>query len=148
MPVVPPQLEATRSSRPNAAWKDFPLYRHGTQCIICAFFMKRRLISGIRSMPCLVITVGVRQELLAFLIGERSSCVAVSWVKPEGGFPHGSYARLSSTRTRCTCCQKCICPSQRLCIAMCQVYVEGVMLVKQCYAMHSLLPKSAFSHVA
>ena len=30
--------------------------------------MKRRVIYGIRSMPCLVITVGVRQELLVFLI--------------------------------------------------------------------------------
>jgi hypothetical protein len=79
-------------------------------------------MNGIRSMPCPVITVGFRQELLAPRVGESSSRVAVSFRETRGWL---------STLPRCPALinpdslylvPQCIRPSRRLCIAMCQVY--------------------------
>ena len=92
----------------------FPLYWHGTRCL------RQSARAGTRSMPCLLVTVGSPARITGYPPGPTQ--VQVEAFVPRRGsadsfspgqrvaFQAVAVARLSSTRTRCSCYRRVFVP--------------------------------------
>lgn len=102
---------------------DFPLYRHGTRCL------RQSARVGIRSMPCLLVTVGFPARITGYPL--RGSVRPASW--PADSFLPGqrvafhavAVARLSSTLARCNCDRHVFVPRND-CVLRCVKYTCAV----------------------